>query len=131
MKQDLHDILDERAKLRVAGLPLALGLSLGLHLSVIAVFLWAAKAGSPPPQGQALNQEAPANPSLAAGSGTATAGTKGTDSPEDLTTSRAPILAGPPSLLSAPDTGIPAAVEPGRRLRSLSGPGQRHRRPGA
>ena len=67
MKQELYEILDERARLRVARFPLALGLSLGLHLAVIAIFLWGAGAGSPPPKGQPPNQEQPSAPSDADG----------------------------------------------------------------
>lgn len=39
MKQELYEILEEWAQLRVGSFPLAIGMSLGLHLVVMALFM--------------------------------------------------------------------------------------------
>lgn len=127
MKEELYGILDERAKLRVASFPLAIALSLGLHLAVVAIFLWSTRAGSPPPRGQALNQEGPLDPSVAAGTG------MGATAPETLPATQTPILAGVrplPAGLPSLAGGIPAVVHD-PRPKPRSGLWQRHRKPRA
>ena len=128
MKQELYEILDERARLRVARFPLALGLSLGLHLALIAIFLWGAGAGSPPPKVQLPKQEEPIAPSAADGAGMeGTQGLPGTEAPP---TARLPILAGARSLRSSRPAlaiGISPVADASRRPKPLSWP--RHRRP--
>jgi hypothetical protein len=41
--EEIHDILDQRASLKVAGLPAALAKSLALHGAMMALFLWNAR----------------------------------------------------------------------------------------
>jgi hypothetical protein len=47
MNQDLNQFLDARARRRTGILPLAIGLSLGLHAGLVALFVAAATGRSP------------------------------------------------------------------------------------
>jgi len=107
MKQDLNQFLDERAHRRTGNLPLAIGLSLGLHAAVAALFLAAASRGAalppaPAPKSGEPPAQTPERPAAAAGS------EAGSTAPGDA-------RPGPPVALAAQAPQPPPAPEAAAR----------------
>ena len=109
MKQELYEILEERTQLRVGSFPLAIGMSLGLHLVVMTLFMG---LGSP-----AAHLSSNQNPDP-----------RGNLEGEQASVPEAPVPDKPRPLTASPDPGgFHALVKSTHRLQPAQGVGKRRR----
>jgi hypothetical protein len=102
MNQDLNQFLNARAKRRTGNLPLAIGLSLGLHAALVALFVAAASQGvalPPPPSPKAVKQSIQVPDS---GTGTDASGPGETPPVDAKPAIQAPLVAQAPHPSSPP-----------------------------
>jgi hypothetical protein len=129
MYQELHEILEQRSRLRVASIPLALGLSLGLHLLVLGGFLAAASQPRPRPAEPGVERTDPAQAPAPA----ANAADPGVSRGGPMATPADPVPAGaaaPRTAAASPAkvTGHSARKASPRRLQPVRKLARKHRK---